>query len=756
MAQQNLIYLSATKRDEDTARILQEGFERFHVPAGVVVHPDRVRFARARTMLWLNEENHRVGEIPEAVQERIRACEMLVLLCSASAASSRWIAGELDVYYRGRPRGIVIPVILEGVPHPDESQSAYEKPCFPDNLRKADQDRWIGARGIGGPEAAVAGVLAAVLGVRVEELVYHIDRRATGLARERTIACTAGAAAVALATIWTFRESVHQGALDGNEGYAGGWGRDVESFLAQFRMEGVGMYPPDVLQPTSALPPPGPQPLASAVESGAKNSAFLSGLEGQPEALKLAIKAWLDRAETHLPNEPDQARAWLLQCEELLSSASPGEYGNELYRFHALLAVAARCHGDGETAKAELARAVGFWTQMPMEDAVAREDEAFEILATISPEPDWAGSVQLLVEWLSAQNASGERLMKRAARLQEFAAIRPALIPLVDAFLARAVDHMDPPAADLLAERARWDLNRAEFASSTGRTERSSAILTAGLMNLEREGQIGSGLHRCLKAQIVFREGKDRSETRPLMLLETIPILEEGCMIAGWQDWFTADVAAAWSLTGDLQLESGEPGMAIKSYNRAVEYADSPETLAHLLLRSGCAYRYAGDPGGAWDAFSLALPIFEQAGNQPSQVVALYGQALAAKDLDRPDDAAKLATRAAALRQRLGAGWKAPIYWREPLDDAALTAAALPDVAVESLDYNPVIEAKISKVRREIESREKAGADKHSAEELQELQALYEELDRLLREKITGSTGSSGESLEVEVLRRNR
>jgi tetratricopeptide (TPR) repeat protein len=240
------------------------------------------------------------------------------------------------------------------------------------------------------------------------------------------------------------------------------------------------------------------------------------------------------------------------------------------------------------------------------------------------------------------------------------------------------------------------------------------------------------------------------------MLKETIPVMEEGCVIGGWQEWFTKDVAAAWSLTGDLLLEKGEHGEAIQSYNRAVEYADTPQTLAHLLLRSGCAYRYAGDPGGAWDAFSLALPIFEKAGDQASQVVALYGQAMAARDLARPEDSASLVNRAEALRLRLGPDWKPPLYWREPLDEVTPPVATSSDIAIESLNYNPVVEAKINKVREEIELREAKGSGKHTAEELQDLQALYQELDRLLREKITGGSGAGAASLEVEVLRRNR
>ena len=754
MAQQNLIYLSATKRDEEPARVLQEGFERFHVPAGVAIPPDRERFAKSRTMLRHLEENPRVAELPEAILQRIQSAEVLVLLCSAAAASSRWIAAEVDAYYRSRPRGIVIPVVLEGDPHPDESQRAYEKPCFPENLRKPDQDRWIPARGAGGPEAAVVGVVAAVLGIRVEEIVYHLDRRATGLARERTIAYSAAAAVLALTSIWSFREILHEAALR-DDTYAGGMGREMESFLTQFRYAG-GAIPPDSLQPTSALAaPPGPEPISGVSPTAAPGFSEVLGLEERPEAFKLAIKAWLDKAESHLPSEPDQAREWLVQCERLLSQASPGEFGNELYRFHALLAVAARCHGDGETAKAELAKAIEYWTQMPVSDPESREAEAFEILATISPGADWMGSVQILVEWLSQQAAPAERLMWRAAQLEALAADRPALIPLVDAFLAKAVDRMAPPAADAVAERARWDLIRAEFARTTGRGERSAAILTAALMGLERDGVAGSALHQCLKGQVVFREGRDRAETRQRMLQDTLPVLEKGCLIAGWQEWFTADVAAAWSLSGDLQLENGDPGLAIKSYNHAVEYADSPATLAHLLLRSGCAYRYAGDPGGAWDAFSLALPIFEKAGDHPSQTIALYGQAMAAKEMDRAEDAASIAVRAVSLRQRLGPSWKPPIYWREPLDAVVIAPAPI-DTSVKPLDYDPVIESKIAKVRREIDVREKAGAAEQGAEALQELQGLYEELDRLLREKITGSPPSANQSLEVEVLRRKR
>ncbi|RFC46736.1 MAG: Tetratricopeptide (TPR) repeat [Verrucomicrobia bacterium] len=761
----NTIYLSATRRDEEQARLLQEGFERFRVPEGVALSADRLRFARGRTMVRHEAENPRVTDIPEEVREMIRSGEMMILLCSAAAASSRWIAAELEVYYAARPRAVVIPVVLEGEPVPDGAgREAYEKPCFPENLRQADQERWISAKGPGGVAAAVTAVLALVLGVRVEELVYFVDRRATRLARERGVACVAGAAAMALSGLWSFRENIHLSLIRGNDGYAGGWGRDVESFLATFRPSRTELDPPDKLQPTSALPPPGPQPVGTEVAVAQPKpepvpepmQVVVSPFAGSPEALRLALKAWLDRAESHLPGEPEEAREWLRQSGAALESASPGEFGSELYRLHALLAVAARCHGDAETAKAELARAIGFWTQIPVRDPQSREAEAFEILATISPGPEWTQSVELMVSWLTDQPAAGEELESRAVKLQELARARPFLIPLVDGFFSKAVERMQPAPVDRVAERARWDLIRASFAEETGRKERASAILTAAMVSLERDGSTAAGLHRSLKAQIEFREGRDRSENRARMLREVIPALEEGSVIAGWQEWFTRDAAAAWSLTGDLLLEKGENGEAIKSYNRAVEYADTPRTLADLLLRSGCAYRYAGDPGGAWDAFSLALPIFEKAGDQSAQAVALYGQTLAARELGRPEEALSLASRADDLRKRLGRDWKPPLYWREALDKVSPPTPALAPVAVESLDYDPLIEAKIAKVRQEIGVREAKQPEPEAPEELQELQSLYQELDRLLREKITGSAKPAPSSLEVEVLKRKR
>lgn len=764
MPSPNPIYLCATRHDGEQARLLQEGFERFHVPRGVEVPEDRLRFARVRTMVRHDSENPRMEEVPEAVRDLIRSGEMMVLLCSAAAASSRWIAAELDVYYASRPRAVVIPVVLEGEPEPQgTTREAYEKPCFPENLRKADQERWISAKGFGGVEAAVPAVVATVLGVRLEELVYFIDRRAARLARERVLACAAGATAMVLATLWSFRETLHWSAVRGSDAYAGGVGRDVEAFLANFRVPVVGLEPPGGLQPTAALPPetvkelapppPGPEPIEAPP---VPPPPVVHPFAGNPEALRLALKAWMDRAESHLPGEPEEAREWLQQAGDLLEAASPGDFGSELYRLHALLAVAARCHGDADAAKAELVKAIGFWAEIPVVDPVAREAEAFEILATISSGVEWTRSVEILVVWLGKQPADGKRLASRAGKLQEMAAARPFLIPLVDGFLGGAVELMSPPPEDRVAEEAKWEMIRAGFAGDTGRAERQATLLTAALVNLEREGRTGTGLHRSLKAQIRFRGERERAEEREGMLREIIPALEEGCMIAGWQDWFSRDTAAAWSLSGDLRLEKGDHGEAIKAYNRAVEYADTPRTLADLLLRSGCAYRYAGDPGGAWDAFSLALPIFEKAGDFAAQVVALYGQALASRQLDRPGESLEFVKKAEELRKRLGADWKPPIYWREPLEKLAPAVPAMPPIQVEALNYDPMIEAKIAKVRQEIAERETKGTEPEGAQALRELQALYEELDRLLREKITGSSKPAATSLEVEVLRRKR
>jgi len=725
---QNLkpIFLSATRRDEAAARTIQAGFERFRVPAGVQVHPDRMPWVKKRSMWRHKVENPRVAEIPPEVAERIRegAGDVLVLLCGSAAASSRWIQAELDLFYASHPRGIVIPVVLEGEPHPDGSHRAYEKPCFPENLRVADQERRISARGRGGVEAAVVALVAAVLGVRLEELLYHVARRASSMGRERLWAWGTAVAAGG-AACWAL--------LDRNAGF----GYGVAS----------GPEPPALLRPTSALAPPGPEPLPEVLlEPGP--AAPIIGVGHDPEAARLAVNAWLDKAESHLPGAPDEAREWLARCGGLLASASVDRFGTELYRFHALLAVTARCHGDAETAKEELRRAIGFWTQIPLDDREAREEEALEILATISPGAEWLDSVRLMAEWLSKQPAPTDRLLRRGKRLRELAVARPVLVPFVDGFLSQALERAEPAPEDRVAERARWDVIRAEFAAETGRNERAAAILASGIVALDTAEVAPSETRGPLRAQLRFREESRRTDGLAGMLDEVIPELEAGCAVTGWQEWFSPDAAAAWSLRGDLGLEQGDHGAAIRAYNRAVEFASSPEVLANLLLRSGCAYRYAEDPAGAWDAFSLALPIFEKVGDVESQLIALLGQSLAAKELERPEDAESLWLRASGFRQRLGPTWMPPRYWREPLESLAAPAPS----QGSQIGYDPALEEKISRVRKEIEAREADESEKGTAQGLANLQALYEELDRLLREKITGERPS----LEVEVLRRSR
>lgn len=803
MLKRDQIYLSATHKDTAAALSLMEGLERFDVPRRLEVAPGMEPLARRRRVMRHGQENPRVTELPPLVVEKLGESAVMVLVCSSSSSTSRWIRAEVEEFYRTHPRGPIIPVVLDGEPNPDLSRQAFEKPCFPENLKKADIDRWVDGRGTDWAETAPVAALSTMLGVRVEQLIHHEALQTRRMRLQRSLAFGAMLTVLAMSVAWTFRWPVHEAAKRELTIYAERLAPRVERWLAaldgpiRLGRSGEGS---ERSGPPGASPPAVPEaPEPVAVPVGSTKSGFLENLpKADPVAFQLAANAWLDEAEKYLPDQLDQAERWIERAREGLEGGDGVDFGNELYRVHALSAVVAQRRRNSERSSQELLKAIDHWISIPIQDLEKREEEGFSILSTISPTPEWKDSAVRMVGWLGALPGDEGKISQRASRLIDLVETHPYLAAPVQSWLAQAASAMQPAPSDTVGTAAKFAMLRA--ALLRGRQDQGGAL--AALEEGERALQAGAkpdlALHRALAAQFRYRKAEYSGATVTGPDLEkNLNELQEGQSIAGWDTWFGYDLRGGWVRLGDMHLQEDAFAEAIGAYNRALEFSKNPEELAKILLKSGCAYRYHKDPAGAWDAFSLAIPIFEESKDDASLLTALWGGVLAARDLKRSKEGADLQQRATELQSKLGSSYKPPVYWRDEMspvefpsasaavgsgskpgaesvamasatavtgavrDPAPAVAAPEPvPAAAKPVETNPAdsaampaeggakpesageLEQRIVAVQKKIAQLEADSKNRQTFRGLEELQNLYAELDGLLRRKLTGKAAN--------------
>lgn len=674
MLKRDQIYLSATQKDSAAALSLMEGLERFEVPRTLEVIEGMEPMARRRRVMRHGQENPRVTELPSLVTEKLGESAVMVLICSSSSSTSRWIRAELEEFYRTHPRGPIIPVVLDGEPNPDQSRQAFEKPCFPENLKKADIDRWVDGRGTDWAETAPVAALATILGVRVEQLIHHEAILSRRMRKQRSLAFWAMVASVVLTLGWTLRWPLH-GLAKELTIYSDRWAPTVEKWLesTEFRGHFSGLErlanPPGAAEasPATASSKPVEVSPPKSQAKPAQDASFLGTLpKADPVAYQLAVNAWLDEAEKYLPEQLAQAERWIQKAKEGLEKGDGLDFGNELYRAHALAAVVAQRRKNSEQSRQELLKAVQHWTSIPIQDLDKREEEGFSILTTIAPTQEWRESAIKMISWLAALPGNEVKVSQRAGRLIDLIEVHAFLAEPVEKWLATAASLMQPQPEDAVATKAKFAMLRANLLRSRKNQDGALAALDEGERALTASAKPDSGLHRALAAQFRYRKGEYSGAAIAAPDLEkNLNQIQEGQTVQGWDGWFGADLRAGWRRLGDVQLHQDAYAESIAAYNRALEFTKNPEELAAILLKTGCAYRYQGDAAGSWDAFSLAIPIFEEAKNDASLLTALWGGVLAARDLKRPKEGSELQERASKLQAKLGSSYQPPEYWRD-------------------------------------------------------------------------------------------
>jgi tetratricopeptide (TPR) repeat protein len=195
-------FLSYSHDDKDLADWLHRELEKFRVPSGLAgkltangVVPRRL------SPIFRDQHDLSAGDdLAVEIEAALAASQFLVVLCSPTAAKSRWTNLEVESFKRTRPEGCVLAAVAAGEPFASDLPGRDHEECFPPALRyKYDRRGHRTTKraeplaadfrdGGDGRRVAFLKLVAGMLGVGLDELVRREQTR-----RQRRLALLAAA-----------------------------------------------------------------------------------------------------------------------------------------------------------------------------------------------------------------------------------------------------------------------------------------------------------------------------------------------------------------------------------------------------------------------------------------------------------------------------------------------------------------------------------------------------------------------------------
>jgi len=130
-------FLSYSHKDKELADWLHRELEKFRVPhslAGKLTANGVV--PRRLTPVFRDQHDLSAGaDLGEEIKAALAASQFLVVLCSPTAATSRWTNAEIESFKRTRPEGCVLAAVAAGEPFASEMPGHEAEECFPPALR---------------------------------------------------------------------------------------------------------------------------------------------------------------------------------------------------------------------------------------------------------------------------------------------------------------------------------------------------------------------------------------------------------------------------------------------------------------------------------------------------------------------------------------------------------------------------------------------------------------------------------------------
>ena len=211
-------FISYSTADSKWAKWLQHQLSYYHIPSSIkkskIGIPNKIR------PVFIYEYDLAGNQLHSAIQKELESSKYLIVICSPSAAKSKYVNGEVETFIRMGRSEYIIPFVVDGEVNSADSKQECFPPVLLDMLRSGDKNNEL--RGINvktnGKHQALVDVVATMLGVRRDVLW---DRYKMRMLKQRIAMCAIAALAMLCGLFyWDYTRPTYRYYTD----YVDAWG----------------------------------------------------------------------------------------------------------------------------------------------------------------------------------------------------------------------------------------------------------------------------------------------------------------------------------------------------------------------------------------------------------------------------------------------------------------------------------------------------------------------------------------------------
>lgn len=680
-------FLSYSHRDKELADWLHRQLEKFRVP-----HPLSGKLTAngvvPRRLTPIFRDQHDLsagGELADEIKAALAGSQFLVVLCSPTAAKSRWTNDEIESFKRTRPEGCVLAAVVSGEPFASDIPGREEDECFPPALRfkydrrghrttKRAEPLAADFREEGdGRRLAFLKLVAGMLGVGLDELVRREQTR-----RSRRLAILAAGSLAGMAVTSALAVAALEARNEAREQR-----REAEGLVAfmlgdlKNKLEPIGKL--DALdgvggrvlayyskQDTSKLTDAALLQRSRALTLMAGVANLRGNVKGALGFYRTAM-AGTEEAMRRRPNDPqaifDHAQNVFYVGTIAMDAGQLESAEKAMIRYKQLAQQMVGLQPDNMKYRMEVQYAAAdlgtvYWTERRFPEAALQFSQALqtiEALATADPtNADYQKSLAETIAWLAdAEAAEGELSSATALRERHVAMLQAALRRTGDVSYRQKL---------VPAERALGNLYAARGELGPAVTHLKAAVEDSDqLISIEPDNTLWltGGYHArfdLLRYQLLTKDRDSAARQAEAgcaivaRLLAKDPHRPE--WLGGSRDCWTARAKLALAMnSGSAALAAAQRAVTVGKSVKSSDLVSDKYALGLGYLTLGDALRSSGDPRGATEAFKSGLAALPQnAAERPADTKV---HAVLLERLGRTEEQRRFTARLDAVGYRL-------------------------------------------------------------------------------------------------------